>query len=621
MAPDRRDTWRNKGELPPDILRIIFATYRSMCREEDTYRSRDAQYDSEWMSVAFVSRSWRSIALDFAQLWCTIRVSKFTLQSVEFLQIQLKRTKSAPMDVELNLKNVKRLEDDQHVLLGWQLTRHLILEIVPRLRSLVLQGGAQYAGTFLQDLVHRAEHLESFIVESKCAIPSNIFAGGVPNLQYLALDGCQNVPWDTALFRSGCLSELTIRHTADQSTGEEISLPQSHDKLLPLAGRLTSLCLSSVLKDYERVVRLSNNSTLHLPSLKSLHIDASSTTVASFLRSIRIPTTTTVCGHVTLRQCSMDDVQYQFSSVIHSLTQARSSHPVKLTHLLIYSVNSTSRGILPYSITGWAKGEGEAPRYYPYQITPSNIEPMIDFDFEWADGHGPEGGWCSRDSHPFCLSDLGFDLSQLVSLDMAAFHGTLEVVEGFWKEIAALPRLSMLATQGFDLLYFIHCIKMDSLAIEMKQAADPVDHPLPDTAKEYSGEDEEGSTTTSSRHFTALKFLMFNNAFPSHHIPPSGELWDHLEVHIGDSDDEGEGVWRIKEETMLRVQKAHELAQNLLKNVRLRREIGSPLESIDFSQHSSAIVTPGMAEAFKVFLKEINGRKWISPIVVRYLSL
>ncbi|KAJ2923380.1 hypothetical protein H1R20_g13713, partial [Candolleomyces eurysporus] len=304
----------------------------------------------------------------------------------------------------------------------------------------------------------------------------------------------------------------------------------------------------------------------------------------------------------------MDDVQYRFSSVIHSFTQARSSHPVKLTHLLIHSANSTFRGILPYSIRGWAKGEGETPRYYPYQITPSNIEPIIDLDFEWAEGHGPEGSWRSRDSHPFCLSDLGFDLSQLVSLDMAAFYGTLEVVEGFWKEIAALPRLSMLATQGFNLPYFIHCFKIDSLAIEIEQAAGAVDHLLPDTAKEDLEEDEEGSTTTPFRQFTALKFLVFSNAFPSHHIPPSGEQWDHLDIIIGDSDDEGEGVWRINEETMLRVQKAHELAQNLLKNVRLRREIGSPLDSVDFSQYSSAIVTPGMVEAFKVFVKEINGQ-------------
>jgi hypothetical protein len=350
------------------------------------------------------------------------------------------------------------------------------------------------------------------------------------------------------------------------------------------------------------------DATVHLPSLKSLRIDAASATIVPFLRSIRIPTTTMIGGWVGVHRCATVQIKDQLSSVVHSTAHARSSGPLELTHLSVNSQNSTARSLLPYTISGWVICDGEPPRYSPNCIVPSNIEPIINFEFDWETGHGPVG-WYGRDTHPFRFSELGFDLSQLVSLETASFYGHLVVFHSFWNEIGALPRLSMLATQGFDLTNFIHCLGMDSFAIEIKQVNNAFRDMFPGTPKDKIDDVEVCSTPASYRYLPALKSLTFNNVFPFHHIPPSEEPWNRLKTRIGDSDDEEkEDVRKINEQSVQSVQKSRQLVQTLLKNVQLRKEIGSPLKSIDFGQYSSRIVTPGTVAAFKVFVEEVNAQ-------------
>ncbi|RXW12763.1 hypothetical protein EST38_g13093 [Candolleomyces aberdarensis] len=559
------------GDLPPNILRQIFAIYRSDCRADtDRYASHSSNI---WMRVALICQEWRSIALDYAELWCTLRIRHFRDATMSPLSDQLERTKDLPLDITLYIDSPK----DKETISNFLATCMLMAQLTPRLKLLEVGGEEPpYVEALLRALTGSADELTSFTLGGvRCEIPDSLFAGGTPKLQHLQLEGCGNIPWSSNLFRSESLSELGLRKVARHFAGDQASFPHLHQQLRPLANTLTTLQLDTILPHTVGPSILENVPTLHLPNLRDLSLCGRTVVVSTLLRSLKIPPSAKVHFDVHVGGEAGDaQAGTEFNDTCQAIRDARSSNLIELTDLSIHSRNW--QGTLPLWVYGWGGDAIAAKRYRPYMTIPIQTMPIFSFTFE-----DPRYVGVGRSVISFFPNTIAWpclSLVRLQSLELKATRDYLTVPPSVWDSFSDLPKLTMLRIENLIIEDFVRCMDNDSAAIE-----DTLQPTLAE-AQDDSHNKEKKTASSFPRRFAALKCLFFKGIafYPS----PSGML-----TRRNHSAPDG-----------------HPFLDRLLKNFQLRQSIGVPLESIDFGFTNREGVSGHMLGLLTQCVLEVNGR-------------
>ncbi|TDL27797.1 hypothetical protein BD410DRAFT_781692 [Rickenella mellea] len=104
----RRNNWTTLCRIPDEALSHIF-----LMLSHSTYPFRPFSFDKSWMVITKVCRRWRYLALDCPSLWSRVVVQpcSFAQTSTEIdrITIHLMRSKYAPLDVEVDIRNDQRL--------------------------------------------------------------------------------------------------------------------------------------------------------------------------------------------------------------------------------------------------------------------------------------------------------------------------------------------------------------------------------------------------------------------------------------------------------------------------------------------------------------------------------
>ncbi|KAI0067971.1 hypothetical protein BV25DRAFT_1818321 [Artomyces pyxidatus] len=212
----RRNALAPIARLPPEALAMVFAFIAEDCSWYATQAERLA-----WMKVAHVSHHWREIALSHARLWTRIEFSSFLSASV-----MLTRARAAPITIDVQLLADPYVRpcmsirltcpvNEEALILGLQHMWHVsqLRLSVPRLFLFDnLFDKFPSSAPSLQALSLSTEAWDPTYPPEIAALPNDLFAKGIPNLQHLSLtnfDFSWNSPWLKGL-RSLRLVNLSI---------------------------------------------------------------------------------------------------------------------------------------------------------------------------------------------------------------------------------------------------------------------------------------------------------------------------------------------------------------------------------------------------------------------------
>ncbi|KAM5544204.1 hypothetical protein V8D89_001864, partial [Ganoderma adspersum] len=268
----RLNTLTAIGRLPDELLAEILITlmrenYDSVRRE---YCSGPPQ--PRWIILTHICRHWRRVALDTAQLWSLIYLTR-----ADIFSAFLERSKAALLSIDVHYEYYS---DDTSSL-------SLIPPVSSRIRHLSVYTDVSKLQTFCKQLTQPLERLEQLVLSSRQSLSfsydraSSSFpviprAGLTPLLRHLEL---HRVPfrWDDPIFCS-TLTTLRVTATVDQGSHRSDrpnvgSTEDLLDVLMQIAPHLEVLDLDETLPTYHRNPGSPPPSRLvSFPSLRSLHL-------------------------------------------------------------------------------------------------------------------------------------------------------------------------------------------------------------------------------------------------------------------------------------------------------------------------------------------------------------
>ena len=194
----------NASRLPPELLAAIFLE----CDAQDY--GRDSSSVPRWVTVSYVCRYWRNVALGCAHLW-----TRLFFASPKWIDEQLRRSKTAPLIVCIYGPWTWRYDS------GFIRSLEKLLENLNRIKDLciiwpsqdmidIINARLNAPAPLLQSLHLTARHCPG---RYHFIMPEDTFPGAT-SLRRVHLEMCY-VDWSSHIFNG--LTELTLRCTPDHS--------------------------------------------------------------------------------------------------------------------------------------------------------------------------------------------------------------------------------------------------------------------------------------------------------------------------------------------------------------------------------------------------------------------
>ncbi|KAI0330911.1 hypothetical protein GY45DRAFT_1323043 [Cubamyces sp. BRFM 1775] len=270
--------------LPPEILSEIF-TFVAIDAYESRQRPQHPRIQSyQWLSVTYVCRAWREIALNTPRLW-----SHIVLTSSKIVPEIISRSKKAPLWITGSVDH----EGDPRLAM---LDR--LVEDPMRIKELRLNAPERLIQIMSAKWATPAKALESIMLSSDhgcfehaALFPikplSNFFSGETPNLRRLEIKRV-SLHWNNPLFCSS-LRTLVV-HSRYDPTPRLGELPQLLDALETMQS-LETLYLN------EAIPRLPDSAThipepqrtVALPKLRSITLLSDALECANMLAHLSLP--------------------------------------------------------------------------------------------------------------------------------------------------------------------------------------------------------------------------------------------------------------------------------------------------------------------------------------------
>ena len=295
--------------LPPELLAGIFCEY-----VRHSYSAFNSTIVPCWISVSYVCRYWRDVALHCANLWAYL-----FFVSPEWMDELLSRSKNAPLIVhthmffdsrsgqgpirslEKALGNMERIQE------LWIYCSSDIIEMIgPKLNV---------AAPLLQSLclsTWRDDH------EYRSVINKDTLPGAMPDLRKVHLESC-HVDWSSPVFNG--LTELTIRYTLN----DPMECWNGLQFILGHLPRLRQLHLDTLLPYDTDMDALSTNPRkdkfISLPHLELLTLTGPISWLIALLTQLKFPKTT-----IVRVECGCDDPQAA-SRLLPLIQDQFDSHP------------------------------------------------------------------------------------------------------------------------------------------------------------------------------------------------------------------------------------------------------------------------------------------------------
>ena len=342
-----RNTFSPISRLPTEVLCHIFY----FTQEQQRY------FVLSWIKVTYVSRQWRTVALNSPNLWTNLPFGYG-----HWISVMLERSKKANLTAELDLSNrtsntIKYLESAFH---------H-----VDRFKVLSLENGDS---SLLRDLVSKlpksAPRLHSLVISvyrsnfferdsDTCDLPEAMLCE-TENLHYVELRGC-NPSWNSHLFSS--LSHLKIDWVsrAARPTTKQFS------EMLKRMPNLESLELRNAIPVENSG---SVQETIHLSGLNFLSLSSPSTEIGNLLRYLTFPPTTRVKIVAEISDQNFSGILSRLSSILSPSDKKRGCD---IARLFIGGADDTRHSV---QIQAYSKLEPQSDLFRP-----SLINPDIDLTF------------------------------------------------------------------------------------------------------------------------------------------------------------------------------------------------------------------------------------------------
>ncbi|KAI0299086.1 hypothetical protein B0F90DRAFT_1926244 [Multifurca ochricompacta] len=215
-------------ELPTELLRLIFF----LCVEDPTLANRRQRCPPSWISITYVCRRWRTVALGFLQLWSIITPDL----SPQWVTAFLKRSSYLPLHISFNVGPVHRESFRKRVKLGRKQrstaafsplpgqTIKKILSHVPRMQKLQISGNGVDVIRILKSFdFERPVPLDSLTIRVRdgyvhnlsrndtsetLIVPQTFLGGDVCQLRHLHCWSSLHLTFPSWVFKS--ISELTV---------------------------------------------------------------------------------------------------------------------------------------------------------------------------------------------------------------------------------------------------------------------------------------------------------------------------------------------------------------------------------------------------------------------------
>jgi hypothetical protein len=286
--------------LPPELLARVF---HFLSLEEPPY-SRNQ--DLGWIRATHVCRFWRQVALGDSSLWA--RISGIPTNA-EWISETFARARNARLDFDIDFHRTLNPE----VLLMFpphiSHTRTLRLTFYPHIshpRELRPRGlSKSHSENFRCICFQEAPALEHFELRVLSTHPINywdlsgtmLFNGRAPMLRTFSLFRA-SIPW--SLIPRGQLTQLEISHSYYRLPTSDVPSHGDLNQLIDLlvnCPELEVLVLESCLPS--QLIHVPYGQTIHLPHLFRLRLGGSSSRITNFLKSLKLPTSTTLQLHCT----------------------------------------------------------------------------------------------------------------------------------------------------------------------------------------------------------------------------------------------------------------------------------------------------------------------------------
>ena len=353
------------NRLPPELLTAVFLEYAQQYQESYVDKNYLMTQVPHWVSVSYVCRYWRNVALDCANLW-----SHLFFISPKWVDELLRRSKAAPLIVHTDLckvlephsgpigslekvlKNMERIQD-----IWIQYSSNDVMEIIcPRLNV---------PAPLLQSL-----HLTSSsdISRYPFGISKDIFSGVIPRLKKVELTRCL-VDWSSPIFNE--LTELSLEHIVNNRMEPFLLV------LRRLPG-LRQLHLCHALPTVDLGISPINHKNIAKPvtlrQLEQLTLwdSQSIPEVVAFLAQLEIPITALV-----KLQCELDDPG-EISQILPFTTDRRNSHPslpqpTASDQTVLRYLNFTGFGDVVYGTSNLANAYGSKIFSFKQQNMSSHV--------------------------------------------------------------------------------------------------------------------------------------------------------------------------------------------------------------------------------------------------------
>jgi hypothetical protein len=352
-----RNTFSPISRLPTEILCHIFY----FTQEQQRY------FVLNWIKVTYISRQWRTVALNSPNLWTNLLFGPWT-------SIMLERSKKADLTVKFDFSNrtsnaIKYLESAFH---------H-----VDRFKVLLLENGH---ASLLRDLVSKlpksAPRLHSLIISvyrsrvselgfdhdsDTCDLPEAMLCE-TENVHYVELKGC-NPSWNSHLFSSLLHLKIDGVSRAARPTTKQFL------EMLKRMPNLESLELHNAIPVENSG---SVQETILLSGLNSLSLSSSYTEIGNLLRYLIYPPTTRV--KIVADATLISDLNFSgmFSRLSSILASSDKKRGCDIARLFIRGTDNTRQSV---QIQAHSKLKPQSKNLFHHGL----INPDIDLTFNFQE--------------------------------------------------------------------------------------------------------------------------------------------------------------------------------------------------------------------------------------------
>ncbi|KAJ3540387.1 hypothetical protein NMY22_g4319 [Coprinellus aureogranulatus] len=297
---NRRNALVFINQLPPEILSAIFDIVKTHAKRRSYHRR------FSWMSVSFVCRHWRAVALDSTSLWTPV-----DFENPAIAELMLSRSKNVLLEISFNSRvNTKNCKETQCKALS-QTQRLLSLDVTV--------DSASFSDVFTT-CIGPAPHLTKLAIQGEyqgtAKLPERFFEGKSSALENLKLGGFDFVTgWEHLPFTAS----LRTLHLVASRQGPRLSLQSFLEAMQPLLS-LNQLTLEDVLPRtglQSLVAERGHQPTF--PNVVQLTLTEPLEAAVDFMGSFRFPKCSKFLLFLKSETASMDFLSRLFSGLESSI--------------------------------------------------------------------------------------------------------------------------------------------------------------------------------------------------------------------------------------------------------------------------------------------------------------